>query len=331
MRAGTLDEAARHIHDAQTFLMTSHINPDGDALGSVLALRLALLALGKQVTCVFRDEVPDVYKFLAGSDQVLSTHAPSGWDIALICDTGSADRVGRVNELVQTCRMVIDIDHHATEGAFGDLVVQDSTAAATAEMVYDLINLLGVPITPDIANCLLTGIITDTGKYRYPSVTPRTFSISAELVSKGGSPAYVVEEVYEHRRYVSQLLMGHTLRDMRLSEDGRIVWSVIPNNLFETLGAGDDDSEGIIHQMRRVRGTLAVILLREVKPGRFRVSVRSKADEIDVARFAERFGGGGHRAASGFNVEGTVTEAVEVVVTEMHRWMESSLSENPPA
>ncbi len=321
-----LQEASRLLREARSVVLASHLNPDGDTLGCALALQSALESLGKRVVTLSSDGVPEIYRFLPGAEKVLTTTEQRGFDVAVVCDTGMPERIGKAKDAVFSARVIIDIDHHVTEGAFGDIRIQQPKASATAEIVYRLLKVMDVPITPAIATCLLTGIITDTGLYRYMNVSPSTFRLSAALMDAGASPSEIAEEVFERRSLASAKLLGRALERIQSEEDGRLVWSFIRYEDFQELNATDEDTEGIITQLRAVRGSVALALLREVKPGRVRVSVRSRDERIDVAKLAERFGGGGHRLAAGFWVEGSIEEAKEKVIGALREWMRCSTS-----
>ncbi|MCS6949593.1 MAG: bifunctional oligoribonuclease/PAP phosphatase NrnA [Armatimonadota bacterium] len=323
-----LQQAAQVLREARSVVLACHLNPDGDTLGCALALQATLEAWGKRVVTLSSDGVPEIYRFLPGSEKVLTNTDQRGFDAAVVCDTGIPDRIGRAKEAVLSARVVINIDHHVTEGTFGHIRIQQPKAAATAEIVYRLLKVMEAPFTAGIATCLLTGIITDTGLYRYMNVSPTTFRVSAALMEAGASPAQIAEEVFERRSLSSIRLLGRALENLQQEEDGRLVWSYVRYEDFTTLGASDEDTEGIVTQLRSVRDSVVIALLREVKPGRVRVSVRSRDERIDVAKLAEQFGGGGHRMAAGFWVDGGIEEAKEKVIRTLREWMHCSTSTN---
>jgi phosphoesterase RecJ-like protein len=316
-----LEQVARLLREAKSVVLASHLNPDGDTLGCALALQWVLEGMGKQVIALSSDGVPEIYRFLPGSEKILTTTERRGFDVAVVCDTGSPERIGKAKGAVFSARVVVDIDHHVTEGAFGDIRIQQPKAAATAEIVYRLLKVMDVPITPAVATCLLTGIITDTGLYRYLNVSPATFRLSAVLMEAGASPAQIAEEVFERRSFASARLLGRALEHIRQEEGGQLVWSYLSYADFTELGATDEETEGIITQLRAVRDSVVLALLREVKPGRVRVSVRSRDERLDMAKFAERFGGGGHRLAAGFWVDGGIEQAKTDVIGALRQWM----------
>jgi len=321
-----LQQVAQMLQEAKSVVLACHLNPDGDTLGCALAMQSVLEGLGKRVITLSSDGVPEIYRFLPGSEKVLTATEQRGFDVAVVCDTGTPERIGKAAEAVFSARIIVNIDHHVTEGAFGDIRLQQPKAAATAEIVYRLLKVMDVPITPAVATCLLTGIITDTGLYRYMNVSPATFRLSAALMEAGASPAQIAEEVFERRSFPSVRLLGRALEHTRQEEEGKLVWSYLTYEDFTELGATDEDTEGIITQLRAVRDSVVLALLREVKPGRVRVSVRSRDERIDMSKLAEKFGGGGHRMAAGFWVNGGIDQAKGKVIEALREWMHCSTS-----
>ena len=313
--AQPLADAVAAIHRSQTIVMACHVNPDGDALGSLLGLALALILLGKEVVCLSEDGVPEILKFLPGAELIRQTTDLPAFDLALVVDSGDLPRVGKtIQPMIGRAKQVVDIDHHAATGAFGDIRVLNTRAASTAEIVYALLLALQTPITPEIATCLFTGIITDTGSFRFQNVTPNTLQVAAALLEAGAPPAFISENVFENRTFAATRLLGHALSSLRQSPDGRIVWAHITAKDFAELGATDQDTEGIVSYVRGVRDAEVGILFREMAQGGIRVSLRSR-ETVNVAEIAEKFGGGGHRMASGCTVNLPLAEA-EIAVVE---------------
>jgi bifunctional oligoribonuclease and PAP phosphatase NrnA len=319
----TLPLAAQAIHDAQSIVLACHVNPDGDALGSMLGLALGLAPLKKDLTLLSQDGVPEIYSFLPGCELINRTTDIPSFDLAIVLDSGDLSRVGaHVVTLIPRAKLVIDIDHHATAGAFGDLQVLNSLAASTSEIVFALLRELDLPINKDIATCLFTGVITDTGSFRFQNVTANTFQIAAELLDAGAPPAFISENVFENRRFAATKLLGHALSSLRQSDDGRIIWAHITHEDFQSLGATDEDTEGVVNYVRGVRGAHVGLLFREMDDGKVRVSLRSR-ETVDVAVVAQGFGGGGHRMAAGCTLtlpllesEKAVVDAVRAVMPE---------------
>ena len=312
--AEPLADAAAAIHASQTIVMACHVNPDGDALGSMLGLALALIPLGKTVTCLSEDGVPAILTFLPGAGLVQQTTDQTAFDLALVVDSGDLPRVGQtIQPIIRLAKSVVDIDHHVTAGAFGDIRVLDARAASTAEIVYALLQTLQAPITPEIATCLFTGIITDTGSFRFQNVTPNTLQVAAALLEAGAPPAFISEHVFENRTFAATQLLGHALSSLKKTADGGIVWAHITASDFAEVGATDQDTEGIVSYVRGVQGAEVGILFREMAGGGVRVSLRSR-DTVNVAEIASQFGGGGHRMASGCTVELPLADAEAAVL-----------------
>ena len=324
--------AVKAIFAAERILITSHINPDGDALGSVLALVHALTALGKTAVPIMHDTVPDIYKWMPGAELVrqVTDVTDSSFDLAIVCDAGMLDRVGMsVRPLVDTISPIIDIDHHVADGPFGDIRILDSSAAATAELVWDLLQALSQAsslelnrpvelIAAEGANCLMTGLITDTGSFRYPNTTPRSFQLAADLQRLGALPADISELVYENRSYESIKLLGRALGALQVSPDGRLAWTHVTAQDFLDFNATDADTESIVSHVRAVRGAQIGILFREVPGKKVRISLRARVP-ADVNSIANVFGGGGHRLAAGCSMDPPLAEVERLVLQEAMR------------
>ncbi|MGO8672793.1 MAG: DHH family phosphoesterase [Capsulimonadaceae bacterium] len=310
--------AVAAIRSAETIVMACHVNPDGDALGSMVGLALGLAPLGKTLTLLSADGVPEMYRFLPGVDLIQTTSNTESFDLAIVLDSGDLERVGSsVLPVVGRARRMIDIDHHSS-GTFGDIVVLESVAASTCEIVYDVLLQLGVPLTPEIATCLFTGVITDTGSFRFQNVTPSTFRIAANLIEHGAPPAYVSERVFDNRSLAATRLLGAALNSLHYTEDERIVWATITAADFIRCGASDADTEGIVNFARGVRGADVGMLLREVGDGSVRISLRSQ-DTVNVANVAKEFGGGGHRMAAGCTLPPPLAQAESRIVEAVRR------------
>ncbi|GAB4456964.1 MAG: bifunctional oligoribonuclease/PAP phosphatase NrnA [Armatimonadaceae bacterium] len=308
-----LPEAVRAIHEASDILLACHVNPDGDTLGCMLALALALDTLGKQTTLLSADGVPPTLAFLPGVERVQTETARRDFDLAIVLDAGEIKRIGDNREAAESAPVLMDIDHHVTPGAFGNIRLLDGRAAATGEILYDLLQALEIGLTPDIAQCLMCALLTDTGSFRYLNVTPRTMAIASELLAAGASPNQIAEEVFENRSFAAQKLLGRALQSLNCSEDGRISWAYVTQQDFTDFAASDSETEGIISAVRAVRGSQVALFLREMSNGKLRVSLRARPP-YDVAAVAMRFGGGGHYLAAGCTLEGPLPAALESLV-----------------
>lgn len=306
-----MQSAVAAISAAKKIVLACHVNPDGDALGSLLGLGLAIESAypKKDLTFLSQDGVPDMYRFLPSSARVQRETTRTDFDLAIVVDSGDLSRVGpRVRPAILATPLQMDIDHHVGEGAFGDIRLLESRSAATAEIVYDLIHALEIPITQEIATCLFTGVITDTGSFRFMNVTPRTLRIAAALIEAGAAPAVIAEQVFDNRPFSATRLMGLALSSLQSASGGKIVWAKVSREDFESAGATDEETEGIINYARAVRGADIALLFREAVKGKIRISLRS-CEGVDVAKVAAQFGGGGHRMASGCSFTGTLEQA----------------------
>ena len=295
-------------HDA--CLLLTHVNPDGDALGSLLGLALGLESAGLRTFPVSADPVPDIYHFLPGADRIRDHLPPQPPMLAISVDADGLARVGRfAAELERVCALV-DMDHHATEKAFGDLHWVDPGAAATGEMVYRLLRALPVALTPDIATCLYTAILTDTGRFCYSNTTPRALRIGAQLVRAGADLPLIYREVYESKSFSASKLLGLALGRLRRADDVRVAFSELTPEDFRAASADLGETEGIVDHLRAVREAWAAALFVELPEGAIRVSMRSRG-AVDVGEVALRFGGGGHLNAAGCTLPGPMPEARE--------------------
>lgn len=319
MRQERLKQAATQIRKANNLLLACHIRPDADALGSLLGLMHGLERLGKQVDAVSQDGVPSLYRFLPGSERVL-TEARGPYDAAIGLDADGSDRLGSVEAAVLEAPITIDLDHHTGPDPFGEVQVVDPTAAATGELVFDLLIELGVEPDREIAECLLAAILTDTGSFRFGNVTEDTFRKAAALVAAGAHPAPIHEAIYGSRPFEASCLLGRLLGSLERSSDGKIVWGSLSQVDFRETGTTTEATEGFVDQVRMVEGSLVAMFAREEVNGDVRVSLRSRGD-VNVARVADRFGGGGHVAAAGCTLPGplpaAVARVIEVAGTEL--------------
>ena len=313
----TVDDAARpaaaEIAAAKSIVMACHVNPDGDALGSMLGLGLGLAAIGKDVTCISADGVPDIYSFLPGQHLLGPVESAQSWDLAIVLDSGDLERIGSALGAIKQARRLLNLDHHATAKGFGDVQLVVASAASTSEIVYGLLEFLDAPVSADVATCLFTGVTTDTGSFRFRNVTANTLDVASRLVAHGASPADISECVFDNRSLVATKLLAEALTALESTPDGRIVWTRVRYEDFVRLGASDEDTEGFVNYARNVRGAEVGLLFRELPDGSARVSLRG-SQHVDVSLIAKRFGGGGHRMAAGCTVAGPLADAESAIV-----------------
>ncbi|MBE3597987.1 MAG: bifunctional oligoribonuclease/PAP phosphatase NrnA [Limnochordaceae bacterium] len=301
------------IHDRIAII--GHVDPDLDSIGSILALRLALESLGKTAWAISPGPDPEYWHFLPGHDQML-VGAPEHVipELAVVLDTEvRPDRLGASWELIRRAPRVVNVDHHATNDARADVAFIEPAAGATGELVYYLIRVLGVSLTPDIAACLYSAILTDTGSFRFSNTTARTLAIGAELVEAGVDPHELSMAIYDTRSWEFMRLLGRMLDSLKRTEDGRIAWMELALKDAQQAGVPPSEMEGLVQYPRMIHGVEVALLFKELEPGKTRVSLRSQR-YVDVSAIARAFGGGGHLRAAGCTLEAPLEEAVRRVV-----------------
>ncbi len=298
-------------------LISVHRNPDGDALGAQLALMLALEKAGKKTVAHNIDPLPEIYRFLPSSDRIRTGNRIEGrYDGVVVLDC-EPSRTGLFDNGVpaETC---INIDHHVTNAGEWPLMWLAPDAAATGEMVYEIINLLGVPLDGDMALCLYTSIFTDTGSFRYSNTTPKAMRIAADLIEAGADPWLVTEHVYESFAYRRLKLLGSVLAGMERSADGKIAWVVVTNELYRQSGASSEDTENFVNFVRSTKGVEVAVLFRQTAETQYKISLRSKG-RVDLSSLAQSLGGGGHKNAAGSVMNGTLEEVKSRVLGEVDK------------
>jgi len=305
-----VQQVLQAVEARQRFVVTSHARPDGDAVGSTLALAQVLCKMGKKADVVMSDSVPVLYRPLPFSDTVIHADSVNGsCDAAIILECDSVQRT-RVNGL-EKC-FLINIDHHASGKPFAHVNWIDPTAVATAELVFRLARAADVKITPEIATCLYTAVLTDTGSFCYSPTSARTFELAKYLVEHGADPSRIAQNVYFSSPTSKMRLLGAALST--LEREGALTWMVVTRQDMERCGALDEDCEGLVNYALGISGVEVAVFFREVAHDRVRVSVRSKG-AVNVAELAEKFGGGGHQCASGFSLEGPLKAAEQRVLS----------------
>jgi bifunctional oligoribonuclease and PAP phosphatase NrnA len=308
---GMLDEVLNQIGRRQSFILTSHARPDGDAVGSALACCQILRSMGKLANVVLSDGVPAIYRPLPFSDAVQSTECAPEAEAAIILECDSVQRT-RLSGLER--HYLINIDHHATARSFADLNWIDPSACATAEMIFRLARQAGVKISPEIATCLYTAVLADTGSFGFAGTSERTFALAQELVRCGADPVRIAQNVYFSNPISKMRLLGVAL--CTLHRDGSLVWMNVDRAAMEQCEASEEDCEGIANYALSIAGIEVALFFREQPDGGFRVSLRSKGG-MNVAAVAEAFGGGGHTCASGCAVPGPLSAATERLLAQL--------------
>lgn len=321
----TFEEIGRVLREHQQFVVLSHVRPDGDALGSQLALGLSLQKLGKDVRIWNEEGMLEKYSFLPRAEAVTRPPATAeDIDVAIALDTAIQTRLGTTLAAIRSANVWINIDHHLSNPGYGDLVVIDPSAPATGEIIFNLIKGQGLPFDRDIAENLYAAISTDTGSFQYPKTSARTFEIAAELVRDGdldvGRISQQLYESYPRRRLE---LLRELLRTMRFSECGRVAAISLSVKTAAELQVIPEDNEGLIDHLRAVRGVIVAVFFEELCDGKVRVSMRSKEERVDVCAICQKFGGGGHTLAAGARVRGTLSEVEERVLKEIRVQIEA--------
>lgn len=307
-----LKDVLKQIEQRDRFLLTSHARPDGDAVGSALACCQILRDMGKEADVVLREGVPRIYQGLPFADGVVEAERVNGkYEAAIILECESVQRT-RLEGLEN--RFLISIDHHLSGRPFANVNWIDPEAVATAEMVYHLATAVRVRISPEIATCLYTAVLADTGSFMFAGTNEHTFTLARELVRSGADPVKCARNIYFGHSTAKMRLLGAALSD--LHREGALAWISVSQAQMEQCEATEEDCEGLVNYALSIRDVEVAAFLRELPGGRYRVSLRSKGG-LNVAEVAERFGGGGHACASGCSLEGPLESAVERIRAEM--------------
>jgi bifunctional oligoribonuclease and PAP phosphatase NrnA len=319
-----LARVADALRGHERFLLVTHENPDGDAIGSILGLGSALTALGKDVVMYLGGETdaPTEYAFLP-IDEIRRTLPDDASERALVAlDCANVQRMSAAAALVGNVPLTLDIDHHHDNTAFGQLNLLVPDASSTGEIVRDILRELDVDLTPTIAEALYVALVTDTGRFQYTNTTPKALRLAAELVEAGVDVHRVFQGIYESVEFAKLKLLARALERAQVYEGGRLVISYLLRTDFQELGVGEEFAEGIIDYLRAVDGTEMAAVIREPPEppdAKRRVSMRASSDELDVSAIARERGGGGHRQAAGFSSAESVEEIAQFVQTEFAR------------
>jgi phosphoesterase RecJ-like protein len=313
-----LTAVAEAIRSSDRFLLVTHENPDGDALGSILAMKLALDALGKDSVMYVGGEMalPPDYDFMALDGLRRELPADAAGRVVLALDSATAPRTRIPPEVLEAAPIVVDVDHHHDNTRFGTINLIVSEASSTGEIVRDLMRELDIQLTPEIAEALYIAVDTDTGRFQYANTTPKAHALAIELIEFGVEPQEIFRRIYEAVPYPRQKLKGKALDRARLYEDGRMIATYLLREDFIELGVGEEYAEGVIDELRAVKGVELAMTVREppVPGGPLRrVSMRSASDAFDVSAIARRRNGGGHKRAAGFSSDESVEEIIEFV------------------
>ena len=312
-----MEAILQRLNQSKRVFVATHIHPDGDAVGALIAMGLALEALGKETTLYNESAIPAVYRFVPAIDRVVR-YVPvtkRDFDTAVILDCGSLDRIGEAEAWIDQVPVLINIDHHVTNTNFGDPRLVRTGACASSEIVYDLVKALGISITKDMAEALYTGILTDTGSFRFSNTNRAAFRICEEMVGLGVDPFMVSQHVYGHFSMGRLKLLNLALNSIEVSTNGKLSIMSLTQEMMTSTGTQPEDTAGFINYAKRIQDVKVAVLIHEQKnglrqrnePAPYHVSLRSDGT-VDVSSIASSFGGGGHANAAGFNIESTLPE-----------------------
>jgi phosphoesterase RecJ-like protein len=324
--AAALRKTRDEILRRQRFLLTSHARPDGDSIGSQLAMAFALDALGKQVRIVDSDPAPDHYQDFPGMDRIeITDRVAADVDAVIVMECSDLVRTGVAG---LEGHFIINIDHHAGNRMYGAVNWHDETSAACGEMVFDLIRELGVPLTLEIATHIYLAILTDTGAFHHSNITPRTFDICRQTVEAGVNPAAMARRVFDSNSFGKLKLIGALLDSMELLDQGRLAVLYMDDAMLEACGCTNNDTEGLINLPLTAREIQAVVFFKVTPAGDVRVSLRSKYD-VDVRSVATEFSGGGHKNAAGFTVDGPLADVRPRIIALLEEAIAHGLQTRP--
>ncbi|NLX61752.1 MAG: bifunctional oligoribonuclease/PAP phosphatase NrnA [Tissierellia bacterium] len=316
-----IDSALELINSYNNIYICSHIQPDGDSLGSIMALAMAIKKLKNKanINVIKVDDIPSVFDFLPNIDIIKEQDLSQEVELFIALDSSDKERLGIGAEFLCKAKAVINIDHHITNENFGDVNIVLPSSGSTCEIVYKLIKYMGIEMDKDIATCLYTGINTDTGRFMYSNTTYETHIIAAELIKTGIDTSDINISIYQNRTIERTRLLLESLNQLELYEDGKIGLVVVTQDMLEKTGAGMEDTEGIISFVMDINTIEAACLLKEVSNKEIKVSLRSKK-YVNVSKIATKFGGGGHVRAAGFTIIGEqIDTAKEMILKEIFK------------
>ena len=317
----SFDEIGEVLRKNNNFLITSHINLDGDAIGSELAFYSILKKLKKRPMILNQSKLPKVYDFLPGvnnirylEDDYIDTKSI---DVGIALDCSNVKRMGKTFEIFKNIKTIINIDHHASNENFGDLNYVDSSVSSVGEIIYKLLRFINVDLLDeDISTCLFTSILTDTGSFRYSNVSSKTFKIASDLTSFGIKPHLIAANIYNRNTYPGLKLLGEALSTLEVDSSNYFSWLTISRKMLNNTKANDEEIEGIIDVATTLDNTEVSILFRETKDSKIKISFRSKGN-FDVNKFAGKFNGGGHPNAAGCLCTGKMYKIKEKILSEL--------------
>ncbi|MCM2263800.1 MAG: bifunctional oligoribonuclease/PAP phosphatase NrnA [Desulfuromonadales bacterium] len=317
-----IEQILSTIREGRRFLVASHENPDGDAIGSTLALANALREMGKEVVAYNQDGVPNDYRFLPGWENVATVIPDDArFDAGFVLDAGELSRAG--SWIREACRTLANIDHHPHSDNFGEIYWVDENASATGVMVYRLLQAAGWPISQDVATCIYTTILSDTGSFRYSNADPEAFRVAGEMVALGVDPWSIASGLYESQEESRLRLLALALPTLDVAPCGTFAAITVTNEMLAATGCRPEHTDRFVNYPRSVRGVEVAIFFRQTGPDSYKVGFRSKG-RIDVGALAREFGGGGHHNAAGAVVEGSLQAVRDQVFSRLGELLSTS-------
>lgn len=322
-----MDQIIRHLKNSTHVLVASHAKPDGDAIGSLIAMGLSLDALNKKTTLYNESPIPAVYRFLPSVNRIVRHIDSAGYDIAVMLDCGDLERIGKAVSAVRQIPIIVNIDHHITNTRFGHFQLIDTSACATAEIICRLIKQMGVPIDKAIATSIYTGILTDTGSLRFSNTNRAAFAICHEMVGLGVDPYSIAKHVYGTYSLGRIKLLNLALDSIEISSNGKLSIMTLTQDMFDETSTQPEDVDGLINYAKRIEDVKVAALIQEHHNGKgkskdfnkFHVSLRSDGS-VDVAEIASSFGGGGHSSTAGFSIESTLSDIKSQILNLAEKW-----------
>lgn len=313
-----IDLAIEKILESKNIFIASHVQPDGDNIGSILALGLALKKIGKKIYILKSDSVPSDYLFLPNVDVIRDYDDELEIDLLITLDSSDENRLGKNKVLLERAKFIINIDHHISNTNFGHINIVDSSAAATGELVYKIVKKMDISIDKDIGTCIYTAISSDTGSFMYDNTTSETHEIISELLSLGIDKSNININLYQNRSIERTMLFIKSLETLNLYFDNKVAVVKVTRNMLEDSGAKMEDTEGVVSFMREIAPVEIAILLKEFNENEIKVSMRSKRF-VDVAAICDTFGGGGHIRAAGCTINFSMDYSEELILNEIKK------------
>ena len=318
-----MNELEKIASNSSSIVITSHINPDGDSIGSILALWLALKQRHKNVEVFINEKLPDKYGFLPRSKHIKKYEDIKGkkFDLFFALDCGNEERLGNSIEIMKKSKIIVNIDHHISNTKFGDINIVDIYSSSTCEMIYSIIKDMGLVMNQQIATCIYTGIVTDSGNFMYDNVTEKTHVIVAELMRTNIAKQDIIYNLYQRRSVNSSRFLGYSLTNMDVELEGRLAIFQISSDMLKKFNISNDDVEGLVNYGRDIESVDIAVSITETNDGEVKLSFRSKHDDVDVRAFAQLFNGGGHKKASGAVLTATLNEAKNQVIEKAKQFV----------